>query len=1219
MKKNPFFYQIVLGIMLLSFTGTQSINAQSWVETDKLLPFPNTQNEEYGYSVDIDGNYAVVGARGYNDDKGCAYVLYFNGTDWETQARLTALGPDWFAMSVSISGDVIAVSAVNEGVYVFVKPVGGWEDMTQTAKLTPSDITGDEFGRPVCISGDNIVIGAMYADDIGAAYVFTKPGGGWSDMTQTAKLTSSDGAENDDFGWSVSISNDVIVVGAYNHDEPGASNNGAGYVYVKPGGGWADMTEDGKLTPTDMWTNNQLGYSVGIDGDVIVLGANAGRHPLSSYDRSIYVYTKPISGWKDTTETAELYSINDSYLGESLFSLSISNDVIVSGRSVFEKPAEGWKDTCQIAILSADNTTSGFGHAVGISGNKIVVGSKDDDNEDPNTGSAYFYEKPTEGWVDTTQDYKTLPIPMNDNNKYGIIITCDGNWAVVGEPGYKDYQGCAFVLYYNGSEWQTKARLTASDGVTDDNFGYSVSMSGDVIVVGAYKDDGDGSAYVFEKGSLWSDMTETAKLTASDGATNDWFGASVSISGDIIAVGAYGADSYIGSAYVFEKPGTNWANMIETGKLMASDAGANDWFGQSICISGDLIVIGARKDDHVGETNGSAYVFEKPEGGWGTMTQTGKLTSSDAADYDMFGTSVSVSNNIIVVGANWDDDNGEKSGSAYIFEEPVTGWKDTTQVAKLTAFDGAADDYLGSSVIISNNMIVVGAYGDDLYTGSAYIYNKPVGGWEDMTQSDKLSATDGEADDYFGISLGISGDNILVGAYLDDDKGDNSGAVYVNQLFDDVSISSHPSNQTNTCTSSPIDFGVSGTNITEYQWQVSTNNGGIFTDLIEESPYSGTQTATLTFTPNSSLDSNQYRCVVSNPASDETSTAGTLIIDNTVPNITSTHNSQTVNLDSQCEATLPDYTGDVVATDNCDASLDIVQSPVAGATISGTTNSVTLTVTDDEGNLSQVSFNVSVEDNTDPVITSTHNDQILVAGENCNANLPDYIGDVEATDNCDATLDITQSPATGTTISGATNTITLTVTDDAGNTAQVSFNVSVDDNTNPVVSCPADLTVTVPSGDSYTVDGTALDATATDNCGIASLLNNSNSDVSLDGEIFGAGVHTIQWTATDNSGNTAGCSVNLTVESAATGMDDLLEFGITIYPNPVKSSIIIGLENPSLIQEIRIIDILGHQLYINTDITDSEQRIDLSDFNAGIYLIYIRTDNNSFTKKIIKE
>ena len=165
-------------------------------------------------------------------------------------------------------------------------------------------------------------------------------------------------------------------------------------------------------------------------------------------------------------------------------------------------------------------------------------------------------------------------------------------------------------------------------------------------------------------------MTQTAKLLASDGAYGDFLGFSVSISGDEIVVGAaYDDDIGIdfGSAYVFQKPVGGWVNMTQTAKLTASDGAASDLFGFSVSISGDVAVVGAITDDAPLSDSGSAYVFERPLGGWVSMTQTAKLTASDGAAGDQFGVSVSISGDVAVVGAFLHDDNGLESGSAYMF------------------------------------------------------------------------------------------------------------------------------------------------------------------------------------------------------------------------------------------------------------------------------------------------------------------------------------------------------------------------------------------------------------------------------------------------------------------------------------------------------------------------------------------------------------------------
>ncbi len=332
------------------------------------------------------------------------------------------------------------------------------------------------------------------------------------------------------------------------------------------------------------------------------------------------------------------------------------------------------------------------------------------------------------------------------------------------------------------------AKLTASDGAGNDFFGSSVSVYNNTAVIGAYGDDDNGSysAYVFEKNSTsgnWT-QTETVKLTASDAAANDLFGISVSVYNNTAVIGASGDDdngTRSGSAYVFEKNSTsgNWTQ-TETAKLTASDGAANDLFGRSVSVYNNTAVISAIFDDDNGSYSGSAYVFEKnsTSGNW-TQTETVKLTASDGAAGDYFGRSVSVYNNTAVIGASLDDDNGHNSGSAYIFEKNSTGhW---TQKQKLLASDGANNDWFGRSVSVYNNTVVIGAtYGDDNGSGSAYVFekNSTSGNWT-QTETVKLTASDGAAGDLFGISVSVYNNTAVIGASGDNDNGSYSGSAYI--------------------------------------------------------------------------------------------------------------------------------------------------------------------------------------------------------------------------------------------------------------------------------------------------------------------------------------------------------------------------------------------------------------------------------------------------------
>jgi hypothetical protein len=263
----------------------------------------------------------------------------------------------------------------------------------------------------------------------------------------------------------------------------------------------------------------------------------------------------------------------------------------------------------------------------------------------------------------------------------------------------------------------------------------------------------------------------------------DVLGRFVSISGDTVIVGAPGDDdsgSDSGSAYVFEKPESGWANMTETAKLSASDGAAQDEFGAAASISGDTVVVGAPYHDD----SGSAYLFEKPEAGWTGMTETAKLGASDP-EWDLFGRSVSISGDTVIVGAPLDDDNGIYSGSAYLFEKPEAGWTDMTETAKLSATDNSVGDQFGQSVSISDDTMVLGApYDND--GGSACVFELDEGGQDNWGEVAKLTASDSAAGDSFGYSVSISGDTVVVGAYGDDDSGSGSGSAYLFREFEPI-------------------------------------------------------------------------------------------------------------------------------------------------------------------------------------------------------------------------------------------------------------------------------------------------------------------------------------------------------------------------------------------------------------------------------------------------
>ncbi len=358
-------------------------------------------------------------------------------------------------------------------------------------------------------------------------------------------------------------------------------------------------------------------------------------------------------------------------------------------------------------------------------------------------------------------------------NLFGDAVAISGETAIVGAYGDNDNgsgSGSAYIFEKVGGSWVQNAKLTPIDGAANDFFGDAVSIDGDTAIIGAYRDDdrgsGSGSAYVFER--AFGAWTQKAKFTARDGTNNDLFGNAVSIDGDTAIVGAYQNDNNngneSGSAYVFERAFGVWT---QKAKLTASDGRPVDRFGISVSISGDTAIVGAFYNDDLATNAGAAYVFEKVGGVW---TEIAKLTASDGVSGDLFGNSVSIDGNTAIIGAFGDDG---YIGSAYMFEKVDGEW---TEVAKLTTTSG---EQFGSSVSVSGKTAIVGASGDDFFgtdSGSAYVFEKMGGVWARRAW---LLAPDGATDDYFGNSVSLSGDTAIVGAWGDDDRGDLSGSAYL--------------------------------------------------------------------------------------------------------------------------------------------------------------------------------------------------------------------------------------------------------------------------------------------------------------------------------------------------------------------------------------------------------------------------------------------------------
>ena len=362
-----------------------------------------------------------------------------------------------------------------------------------------------------------------------------------------------------------------------------------------------------------------------------------------------------------------------------------------------------------------------------------------------------------------TQDQKLTPTNTARGQWFGQAVAVDDSVAVIGGHFDSSGQGAAWVFELSSGSWSQVAKLTASDGSSNDYFGCTVAVDDDTAVIGAFGSGSAGAAYVFVRTSTgWS---QQAKLTSSDGASGDQYGYAVAVSGDAIAVGAFGDDdngSSSGSVYVYVRSGTTWSQQQ---KITPSDGAASDAFGISVALDGNTLLAGAYLDDDDYTNSGSAYVFGRSGTAW---SQAAKLNASGPGTTSYFGYRVALCDDVAVIGAH----NQASGGGAYVFEKSGTSWLET---ADLTASDGQSGDEFGIAVDVCDDFVVVGArYAGD--SGAAYVYVRDGSTWDEDV---RLYASDAALNDLLGNGLGVSGTTAIVGAFGDEKL---AGSAYVYEL-----------------------------------------------------------------------------------------------------------------------------------------------------------------------------------------------------------------------------------------------------------------------------------------------------------------------------------------------------------------------------------------------------------------------------------------------------
>jgi uncharacterized protein (TIGR03437 family) len=722
-------------------------NGAVWTFQQKLLANDGAANQQFGFSVALDGDTALVsalfGSGAASANQGAVYVFTRNGANWTLQQKLNAndgASGETFGGAVALDGDTALIGArvhrvgntIGQGAaYVFARngttQNGTWTLQQQLLASDGAEL--DQFGAAVALDGDTAFIGAPFADvrgklDQGAAYVFTRSGARW---TQAPKLTDSNGAAGDQFGSAVAVGGDKALIGA---PRRGNYSPGAVLDFRRSAAGWQ---ETNWLLPPDFVANGNFGVSVALDGDLALIGSSIGL-AASGYDqRSAYVFRFEIQ-WQPVKRLGPgLGTANDRFgYAVALDGRTALVGAYQSDGAFTDQGAaytfvihDGQHLEQQYLTDERGKAADHFGEAVALDGDTLAVGVPQSDlYNDEDGGVVRVFRRTGASWALETTLRGTPNLPRE---RFGSAVALKGDTLAVGAPGSTigstARQGSVFVFVRNGVNWTRQRQIIANDGAANDGFGWAVALDGERLAAGAPYDDDraldQGSAYVFERsGTNW---TQQAKLYANAPEPDDRFGSAVALEANTLAVGAPRESStsqrpQTGTVFVFTREGAQWS---APKRLFAKGELGREHFGTALALRGDTLVIGAPlKNANRVEQHGAAYVFTRRGVDWTEQEPSLTVNRGLGEGVFNFGYAVALGGERLVIGAQ---------GAAYVFEQRNGYW---FYQQRLTTRAGAHDPQFSAGIAFQQDTIAVGwprdTVGGNISQGSVSVFVSPL-------------------------------------------------------------------------------------------------------------------------------------------------------------------------------------------------------------------------------------------------------------------------------------------------------------------------------------------------------------------------------------------------------------------------------------------------------------------------------------------------------------
>jgi len=694
----------------------------TWQKEAEVAPPVNYASGSFGQSVAISGDMLLVGYPGDDSiaNRAGSVCVYRNiGGTWTYQSKLPAVGLTQlieFGHSIDFDGDVAVVGGSGSdtigAAQVFTRSGDTW---THTATLIPPvDVNDDFYGSTIAIDGDRIVVGShdtrTGSNPAGVVFVFEKVGAAWE---YSATITPSQPTFTLDFGYSVDVQGDRIIVGTTRDAQFGA-NSGAAFIYQLEANTW--MLND-KITRPGAGSQQYFGHKVSFDGDFVYISAPSVINQVAGFGDVFKMIDDPVDGWVEVARFEAADSLQFAANFGANFTIDGDNIAIGCYDTATGDPGRVhcYRETSTNSYdeqVLYEGDAAGFDHfgeVIAMDGTTAVVGMPESNNAfSGEAGAGYICELAEDG-----QSVLSMQAIAGDNliQSFGQSVAIDDDTAIIGAPLRQmgnGYPGAAYVYVRGETEWKRQTMLLYATPADGDRFGASVDVSGDTIVIGVPREDSHltdtGIVQVLTRsGNAWDHVQYITNPAAT---SNLRFGRSVALSGDMLVVGC---DSGL-EVYVFQRTST----VFDYQATITAPAGLipSFGFGRVLAFDGDAIVIGAPTADFGTIDSGAAYYSVRTGTTW---SQPVRLDPGPFPTETEFGTSIGLSGNRCVIGSL----GGEvawiyrRTGDNFILDQTLVGT------------GAVAGDAYGKAVAIDGDTLLIGApdaNDPEVESGSIYMY-----------------------------------------------------------------------------------------------------------------------------------------------------------------------------------------------------------------------------------------------------------------------------------------------------------------------------------------------------------------------------------------------------------------------------------------------------------------------------------------------------------------